>query len=120
VTESREQVPPVSQDSDTTNVTWRNSLFGPGTAICFAVGAIFIRSGLEGLPSPLLGVTVGMINTTVVYYDSTRIAIQAMCIGIPLVSTLKSKHDGGTRRLRVPPHAVHSAAPPGEYEQQDR
>jgi uncharacterized membrane protein len=28
---------------------------------------IFIRSGLEGLPSPLLGVTVGMIFTALVY-----------------------------------------------------
>ncbi|MEJ2733896.1 MAG: EamA family transporter [Anaerolineae bacterium] len=65
--ESREQVPPVSQDSDTLNVTWRNSLFGLGTAICFAVSAIFIRNGLEELPSPLLGVSVGMIITTVVY-----------------------------------------------------
>jgi len=65
--ESRQRVPPVSQDSDTINVTWRNSLFGVGTAICFAISAIFIRNGLEGLPSPLLGVSIGMIITTVVY-----------------------------------------------------
>ena len=65
--ESREQVPPESQDADTINVTWRNSLFGIGTAICFAISAIFIRNGLEGLPSPLLGVSVGMIITAGVY-----------------------------------------------------
>jgi uncharacterized membrane protein len=65
--ESREQVPPVSQDSEPINVTWRNSLFGLGTAICFAISAIFIRNGLEGLPSPLLGVSVGMIVMSVVY-----------------------------------------------------
>jgi uncharacterized membrane protein len=65
--ESREQVPPASQDSDTLSITWRNSLFGLGTAICFAISAIFIRNGLEGLPSPLLGVSVGMIITAVVY-----------------------------------------------------
>jgi uncharacterized membrane protein len=65
--ESREQVPPVSQDSDPIHVTWQNSLFGLGTAICFAISAIFIRSGLEELPSPLLGVSVGMIITTVFY-----------------------------------------------------
>jgi uncharacterized membrane protein len=65
--ESREQVPSVSQDSDTLSITWRNSLFGLGTAICFAISAIFIRNGLEGLPSPLLGVSVGMIITTVAY-----------------------------------------------------
>ena len=65
--ESREHVAPVSQESDTINVTWRNSLFGLGTAICFAISAIFIRNGLEGLPSPLLGVSVGMFITAVVY-----------------------------------------------------
>jgi uncharacterized membrane protein len=67
MTESTEEVPPVSQNSDTINVTWRNSLFGLGTAICFAISAIFIRNGLEELPSPLLGVSVGMTITAVVY-----------------------------------------------------
>lgn len=57
----------MSQASDTLHVTWRNSLFGLGTAICFAVSAIFIRYGLDGLPSPLLGVSVGMICTTLAY-----------------------------------------------------
>jgi uncharacterized membrane protein len=65
--ESKERVPPLTQDSDTIHVTWRNSLYGIGTAICFAVSAIFIRNGLEGLPSPLLGVTVGMVITAVAY-----------------------------------------------------
>ena len=60
-------MPPGSQDSETINVTWRNSLFGLGTAICFAISAIFIRNGLEGMPSPLLGVTVGMIITAATY-----------------------------------------------------
>ena len=57
----------MSQDSDTISITWRNSLFGLGTAICFATSAIFIRKGLEGLSSPLLGVSVGMTITAVVY-----------------------------------------------------
>jgi uncharacterized membrane protein len=48
-------------------VTWRRSLFGLGTALCFAISAIFIRAGLEDLPSPLLGVTVGMVVTATVY-----------------------------------------------------
>ena len=65
--EPRDQVPAASQDSDTINVTWRNSLFGIGTAICFAISAIFIRNGLEGLQSPLLGVTVGMVITALAY-----------------------------------------------------
>lgn len=65
--ESPRQVPAATQDTDTINVSWRNSLFGIGTAVCFAVSAIFIRSGLEGLPSPLLGVTVGMVITAISY-----------------------------------------------------
>jgi uncharacterized membrane protein len=62
-----EQDPDAAQELDAINVTWRNSLFGIGTAICFAVSAIFIRNGLDGLPSPLLGVTVGMISSTLAY-----------------------------------------------------
>jgi uncharacterized membrane protein len=65
--EARGQASPTSQGHDAINVTWRNSLFGIGTAICFAISAVFIRNGLEGLPSPLLGVTVGMVITTVLY-----------------------------------------------------
>ncbi len=57
----------MSQDPDSIEVTWRNSLFGLGTAVCFAVSSIFIRYGLEGLPSPLLGVSVGMVITAVAY-----------------------------------------------------
>lgn len=65
--ESREQAPTAPEDAAAIDVTWRNSLFGLGTAICFALSAIFIRKGLEGLPSPLLGVTIGMVITTVAY-----------------------------------------------------
>lgn len=52
---------PAPEDSGVTTVTWRDSLFGLGTALCFALSAIFIRGGLEDLPSPLLGVTAGMV-----------------------------------------------------------
>lgn len=65
--ESPKQVPAATQDTGTIKVSWQNSLFGVGTAVCFAVSAIFIRSGLEGLPSPLLGVTVGMAITAISY-----------------------------------------------------
>ncbi len=64
--ESRDQVPE-AQDSETIKVTWQNSLFGIGTAICFAISAIFIRNGLQDLPSPLLGVTIGMVITAIAY-----------------------------------------------------
>ena len=38
-----------------------------GTAFCWALSPIFIREGLEGLPSPLLGVTVSMVASAVIY-----------------------------------------------------
>ncbi|MFK7802079.1 MAG: DMT family transporter [Anaerolineae bacterium] len=43
------------------------SLYGLGTAVCFAGSSIFIRYGLELLPSPLLGVTIGMTVVTAIY-----------------------------------------------------
>ena len=46
---------------------WWASLPGLGTAICFASSAIFIRYGLNHLPSPLLGVTIGMVVVTIFY-----------------------------------------------------
>lgn len=48
-------------------ITWRNSLYGLGTAVCFSISPIFIRNGLEQLPSPLLGVTVGMGFSALAY-----------------------------------------------------
>lgn len=48
-------------------LVWRDSIFAMGTAVCFAASAIFIRAGLEDLPSPLLGVTVGMVISTAAY-----------------------------------------------------
>jgi drug/metabolite transporter, DME family len=46
---------------------WTASLFGLGTALCWAVSPILIRQGLRGLPSPLLGVTIGLVAATVAY-----------------------------------------------------
>jgi uncharacterized membrane protein len=65
--EPGKESPEAAQDTDTIDVTWRNSLFGLGTAICFAISAIFIRNGLEELPSPLLGVSVSMVVTALAY-----------------------------------------------------
>jgi len=48
-------------------VVWTASLFGLGTALCWAVSPILIRQGLRDLPSPLLGVTVGMVAATLAY-----------------------------------------------------
>lgn len=43
------------------------SLWGLGTALCWAMSPVFIRKGLEGLPSPLLGVTAGLIGSAAAY-----------------------------------------------------
>jgi len=40
---------------------------GLGIALCFSSSSIFIRYGLETIPSPLFGVTVGMTFCTVTY-----------------------------------------------------
>ena len=47
--------------------TWRDSLFGLGTALCFSLSAIFIRNGLDALPTPLLGVLVGLGTSSIAY-----------------------------------------------------
>jgi drug/metabolite transporter (DMT)-like permease len=47
--------------------TWRDLSFGLGVAVCFSISPIFIRGGLDELPSPLLGVTIGMGITTIAY-----------------------------------------------------
>ncbi len=39
---------------------WRASMYGIGAATCWAVSPLFIRHGLVGLDSPLLGVTTGL------------------------------------------------------------
>jgi drug/metabolite transporter (DMT)-like permease len=46
---------------------WKASLFGLGTALCWGTSPIFIRRGLDGLPSPLLGVTIGLLAAVAAY-----------------------------------------------------
>jgi DME family drug/metabolite transporter len=46
---------------------WRDVLFGLGAACCWAISSIFTRQGLEGLPSPLLGLTVGLTASILAY-----------------------------------------------------
>jgi uncharacterized membrane protein len=60
-------VKPKPQQSTPIVVNWRTALWGLGTALCWAISPIFIRRGLEGLPSPLLGVTIGMMATALAY-----------------------------------------------------
>ena len=55
------------KNEPTGHYTWRDMRYGLGMALCFAGSAIPIRWGLEGLPSPLLGVTIGMMVCLAAY-----------------------------------------------------
>jgi drug/metabolite transporter (DMT)-like permease len=46
---------------------WRDVLCGLSAACCWAISPIFTRKGLEGLPSPLLGVTLGLAASVLAY-----------------------------------------------------
>lgn len=46
---------------------WRGLIFGLGAALCWSVSPIFIRQGLRDLPSPLLGILVGLMPCVVAY-----------------------------------------------------
>jgi bacterial/archaeal transporter family protein len=48
-------------------VQWRDSVWGLGTSVAWAISPIFIKEGLEGLESPLLGVTLGMVVAVAAY-----------------------------------------------------
>jgi drug/metabolite transporter (DMT)-like permease len=52
-------------------------LFGVLTAVCWAISPIFIRKGLDGLPSPLWGVLVGLTSATSLYLLSLIVRRQA-------------------------------------------
>lgn len=46
---------------------WRGLLYGLGAALCWSVSPIFIRQGLRQLPSPLLGLTFGLVPCVIAY-----------------------------------------------------
>ena len=46
---------------------WRDMVCGLSAACCWAISPIFTRKGLAGLPSPLLGVTVGLTASVLAY-----------------------------------------------------
>src|SRR3990172_630337 len=46
---------------------WSSVVWGLSVALCFSISPIFIRHGLEILPSPLLGVTIGMVFSALGY-----------------------------------------------------
>jgi drug/metabolite transporter (DMT)-like permease len=46
---------------------WRDSVWGLGASLAWAISPICTKKGLEGLSSPLLGVTLGMAIAVAVY-----------------------------------------------------
>lgn len=48
-------------------VGWRDALPGLGAASAWAVSPILVKEGLEGLASPLLGLTLGMVVAVAAY-----------------------------------------------------
>lgn len=46
---------------------WRGLMFGLGAALCWALSPIFIRQGLRDLPSPLLGILIGLVPCVAAY-----------------------------------------------------
>jgi uncharacterized membrane protein len=60
---------------------WRSLLLGLAAAVCWSISPTFIRHGLAELPSPLLGVTVG---------------VTASVIGYAVVLVFRSLQSGGS------------------------
>ena len=52
-------------------VSWRDTAPGLLTALAWSISPIFIREGLDGLDSPLLGLTLGMAVALVCYAAAT-------------------------------------------------
>jgi drug/metabolite transporter (DMT)-like permease len=48
-------------------VSWEDALPGLATALAWATSPLLIKEALEGLPSPLLGLTLGMLVAVVAY-----------------------------------------------------
>lgn len=64
---SNERIGSGGSTSQTTGGGLPGAALGLSAAFCWALSPIFIRAGLEGLPSPLLGVTVGIIASAAAY-----------------------------------------------------
>jgi len=44
-----------------------DAVFGLGCALMWAISPVFTVAGLDGIPSPLLGVTIGMVASAAAY-----------------------------------------------------
>jgi len=60
--------PPATKMGDSPIATgWRSLLLGLAAAFCWSISPLFIRHGLAELPSPILGVTIGITACVVGY-----------------------------------------------------
>ena len=72
-------------------VSWPDTLPGLATALAWAISPILIKEGLEGLPSPLLGLTLGMVVAVVMYAVALplRPAVDGPALGSRISLTFK-------------------------------
>jgi drug/metabolite transporter (DMT)-like permease len=72
-------------------VPWRDTFPGVATALAWAVSPILIKEGLEGLPSPLLGLTLGMVVAVLVYAIALplRPSVEGPALGSRISLTFK-------------------------------
>lgn len=57
----------LSNPGSSTSTGIRSAFYGLATALCWAISPVFVRQGLKGLASPLLGVEIGMIACALGY-----------------------------------------------------
>jgi len=66
-------------------VGWTDSVFGLGTAVAWAISPVLIKEGLDGLSSPLLGLTLGMAAAVLAY------AVLVVLRGVPSTGAVGSR-----------------------------
>lgn len=59
--------PPAAARAAPTRADRTGVLCGLAASLCWAVSPVFVRRGLAGLPSPLLGLTLGLVPCVVAY-----------------------------------------------------
>jgi drug/metabolite transporter (DMT)-like permease len=64
---------------------WRSLLLGLAAAICWSISPLFIRHGLAELPSPILGVTIGITACVLGY--AVVLALRRSNIPLTSIST---------------------------------
>ena len=74
-------------------VGWTDSVFGLGTAVAWAISPVFIKEGLDGLSSPLLGLTLGMAAAVLAY------AVLVVFRGVPSTGAVGSRAALGFKLL---------------------